>query len=38
MAERRIGAVTHYFDRLGVAAVTLTDRLRVGDRIYVTRS
>lgn len=36
MAERRIGTVTHDFDRLGLAAVTLTDRLRVGDRIHVT--
>lgn len=36
MAERRVGTVTHYFDRLGVAAVLLTDRLHVGDRIRVT--
>lgn len=36
MGERRIGTVTHYFDRIGVAAITLTERLRVGDRIRVT--
>jgi hypothetical protein len=30
-----IGTVTHYFSHLHVAAVTLTDTLRVGDRIHV---
>lgn len=30
-----IGTVTHYFSHLGVAAVTLSDTLRVGDRIHV---
>jgi hypothetical protein len=35
MAEKRIGTVTHYFDRIGVAAVDLTDTLRVGDRVRV---
>ncbi len=33
--ERAIGRVTHYFGRLGVAAVSLTEALRVGDRIHV---
>lgn len=36
MGERRIGTVTHYFDKLGVAAIDLTDRLRVGDRVHIT--
>ena len=31
-----VGTVTHYFGHLSVAAVTLTDTLRVGDRIHVT--
>jgi putative protease len=31
-----IGTVTHYFSHLSVAAVTLTDPLRVGDRIHIT--
>jgi len=35
MGERTIGRVTHYFGRLGVAAVALTDVLRVGDKIHV---
>lgn len=35
MGARRIGTVTHSFGRIGVAAVTLTDRLRVGDRVRI---
>lgn len=30
-----IGTVTHYFSHLSVAAVELTDRLSVGERIHV---
>jgi putative protease len=30
-----IGTVTHYFSHLSVAAVTLTDTLRTGDRIHI---
>jgi len=30
-----IGTVTHYFGHLSVAAVTLTDALRTGDRIHI---
>jgi translation elongation factor EF-1alpha len=30
-----IGTVTHYFSHLSVAAVSLTDTLRVGDRIHI---
>jgi putative protease len=34
--ERRIGTVTDYFARIGVAAVRLTDGdLQVGDRIHI---
>jgi translation elongation factor EF-1alpha len=37
MAEEKIGIVTHYFGKIGVAAVTITDGdLKVGDRIHVT--
>lgn len=36
MAEERIGIVTDYYKKIGVAAVRLTDGdLRVGDRIRV---
>ena len=30
-----IGTVTHYFGHLSVAAITLTDELRVGDHIHI---
>ncbi len=30
-----IGTVAHYFNHLSVAAVTLTDTLRTGDRIHI---
>jgi len=33
--SQSIGTVTHYFGHLSVAAVTLTDTLRVGDRIHI---
>lgn len=35
MAERLVGTVTHYYDRLGVAIVDLDANLRVGDAIHV---
>jgi len=34
MSENRIGKVTHYFDRIGVAVLELTDKLRVGDMVH----
>lgn len=33
--EQAIGTVTHYFSHLSVAAVTLTDALKVGERIHI---
>ncbi|MBM3294341.1 MAG: hypothetical protein FJY82_07420 [Candidatus Aminicenantes bacterium] len=33
MAENPIGKVTHYFDRIGVAVLNLTDTIKVGDTI-----
>lgn len=36
MAEHEIGVVTHYFGKIGVAALLLTDGvLRVGDAICI---
>ncbi len=36
MPEQKIGAVTHYFGKLGVAAIELTEgKLQVGDTIHV---
>lgn len=34
MSENRIGKVTHYFDRICVAVLGLTDTLHVGDMIH----
>ncbi len=33
--ERPIGQVTHYFGKVGVMAVQLSDTLSVGDQIHV---
>lgn len=30
-----IGEITHYFGKLGVAVVKLTDELKVGDKIQI---
>jgi hypothetical protein len=36
MAEAEIGKVTHYFSKIGVAAIEVThDTLRVGDVIHI---
>jgi translation elongation factor EF-Tu-like GTPase len=35
MAEKLIGKVNHWFGRIGVAGIALTDKLAVGDRIHV---
>lgn len=37
MAGSRVGRVTHYFDRIGVAAITLEDDLAKGDRVQFVR-
>lgn len=33
--EKEIGRVTHYYSKLGVAAVKLSERLRVGDKVRI---
>ena len=35
MAEELIGKVNHWFGKIGVAGIELTDKLTVGDRIHV---
>lgn len=36
MAEEKIGIITHYFGKIGVAALKITDgELRVGDMIRI---
>ena len=34
--EKKIGKVTHYYDRIGVAVLELQDGLKVGDKIHIT--
>ena len=33
--EKPIGKITHYFGKIGVAIIELTDTLKVGDRIKI---
>ena len=33
--EVEIGKVTHYYNHLGVAVITLTDGLKLGDKIHI---
>jgi putative protease len=35
MSGTLIGQITHYFDHLNVAALVLTEPLRVGDTIHI---
>ena len=37
MADFKIGKVTHFYDKIGVAVVDLTADLAVGDRIKFVR-
>jgi translation elongation factor EF-Tu-like GTPase len=35
MAEKLIGQVNHWFGKIGVVGIELTDQLAVGDRIHI---
>ena len=35
MKEERVGIVSHYYDKIGVAAVVLEGELAVGDTIHI---
>jgi len=35
MEEKLIGKITHYFNRIGVAVLELSDEIRVGDTIHI---
>ncbi len=37
MAEFKVGKVTHYYDKLGVAIIELDSDLGIGDRIKFAR-
>jgi translation elongation factor EF-1alpha len=34
MAEKQIGKVTHFFDQISVAVLSLTEKIKVGDTIH----
>lgn len=36
MADKKVGKVTHYYDKIGVAVVELGSSLSVGDTIKIT--
>ncbi len=38
MPEEEIGRITHFFDRIGVAVLSLDGGLKVGDRIRIEAS
>jgi len=35
MVEKEIGIVSSFFSQVGVAAIKLTDKLKVGDKIHI---
>ena len=35
MKEKQIGKVTHFYDKLSVGVVKLSDTLKVGDKIHI---
>ncbi len=35
MAEKEIGTISTYFSHVGVAAIKLSDKLKVGDKIHI---
>lgn len=35
MAEKEIGKVSHYFGKLSVGIVELTDTLKIGDTVHI---
>ena len=36
MADVKVGKITHYFDKIGVAVVELSDTLKVSDTIKIS--
>jgi putative protease len=36
LADFKVGKITHYYNKIGVAVVELTDTLRVGDTIKIS--
>ncbi|GIW69329.1 MAG: hypothetical protein KatS3mg101_0076 [Patescibacteria group bacterium] len=38
MNNKKIGTITHYYDRLGVGIIKLSDDIKVGDKIRIIGS
>ena len=38
MSGIRIGTVTHYYNKIGVAVIALSDKIRVGDTVHIMGS
>ena len=38
MADTKIGNITHYYDKIGVAVVDIIAPMKVGDKIKITGS
>lgn len=35
MSEKQIGKITHYFSRINVGIIELSDSLKIGDKIHI---
>jgi len=35
MNEKQIGKITHFFEKIRVAVINLTDKLNIGDTIHI---
>ena len=35
MAEKLVGRISHYYNRIGVAVIEVTDTIKVGDTIHI---
>jgi len=33
MAEKKIGTITHFFDKISVGIIKLDDKLKIGDKV-----
>ncbi len=33
--EKQIGQITHFYNRISVAVLSLTDNLEIGDRVHI---
>ena len=36
MADTKVGEITHYYDKIGVAVVDILAPIKVGDKIKIT--